>query len=155
MLGRLGEVHLIRAEALNELNYPDNEALTLINGLRSRARDLAYTLTVKRKGKADTTVAAVGIAPVSFAGAATTLRVTNQAGFRKVIRDERWRELAFEGHQWYDLLRWDAQDGTKNAPKSVYLDDPTVSGTNAGKLFWPIPDAEIRVNPKLVQNPGY
>lgn len=155
VLGRLAEVHLIRAEALNELNYPDNEALTLLNGLRARARDLSYTVTVKRKGRADTTVAAVGIAPVSFGGATTTLRVTNQVEFRKVIRDERWRELAFEGQQWYDLLRWDAQDGTKNALKSVYLDDPAVSGTNSGKIFWPIPDAEIRVNAMLKQNAGY
>lgn len=155
VLGRLAEVHLIRAEALNELNYPDSEALTLINGLRARARDLTYTLTVKRRGRPDTTVAAVGIAPVSFGGAATTLRVNNQTEFRKVIRDERWRELAFEGHQWYDLLRWDAQDGTKNALKATYLDDPAISGTNVAKLLWPIPDAEIRVNPRLTQNPGY
>jgi starch-binding outer membrane protein, SusD/RagB family len=155
VLGRLGEVHIIRAEALNEIGYPNNEALTLINGIRARAKDANYAFTARRVGKNDTIVYAKGIPNVSFTAGANVLSATTQAEFRKIIRDEYWREMAFEGQQWYNLLRWDAQDGTKNALKSVYLDNTTISGANEGKIFWPVPDAELRVNPSLKQTSGY
>jgi starch-binding outer membrane protein, SusD/RagB family len=158
VLGRLGEVHLIRAEALNELSGPTAEAIGLINGLRNRARDLTYSAVLRRPGtRPDTTVFPKGIRPVvlNAATTATTLGVTDKASFRRLIREERWRELAFEGHQWFDILRYDAQDKTKNALKVVYLDNPSLPGTNEGKLLLPIPDAERVINPRLTQNPGY
>jgi starch-binding outer membrane protein, SusD/RagB family len=155
VLGRLGEVHIIRAEALNELSYPNNEALTLINGIRARAKDANYPFTTRRVGKPDTIVYAKGIPNVSFTAGTTVLAATTQADFRKIIREEYWRELAFEGQQWYNLLRWDAQDGTKEALKAVYLNDLSISGAAEGKILWPIPDAELRINPQLKQNSGY
>ncbi len=156
VLGRLGEVFLIRAEALNEIGFPNSEALTRINSLRARARETSYTITVRRQGMADTTVFAKGIPPVSFTpGQPNTIFVANQGDFRDFIRDERWRELAFEGLQWYDLRRYNIPSGKYSAIEAVYLNDPAIPGTDAGKILWPIPNGQIIVNPNLTQNPGY
>ncbi|WP_346239294.1 RagB/SusD family nutrient uptake outer membrane protein [Niabella insulamsoli] len=57
---------------------------------------------------------------------------------------ERRKELATEGHRWFDLVRW-GQAATVLAYK----------GFTAGKNeIFPIPLAEMN-NTKLVQNPGY
>lgn len=137
VLFRLSEAFLIRAEALNELQYGNPESLEYINLLRARAAQ-----------EFDGTVYS-GIPPVDYA------QYPDQASFRQLIRDERWRELMFEGHQWYDLLRYDSYDGGQRALRSVYLDDPSIPGADPGKILFPIPDREMRVNDALVQNAGY
>jgi len=156
VLGRLGEALLIRAEALNEIGFPNAEAITRLNAIRARSRENSYTITVRRQGLPDTTVFAKGIPPASFAPAApNTLLVANQSDFRNLIRDERWREFAFEGLRWFDLRRWNEPSGKYSALVSAYLDNPAIAGTNPGKLLWPVPDAQIRINQNLTQNPGY
>ena len=156
VLGRLGEVFLIRAEALNELGFPNDEAVTRINSLRARARETSYTITVRRQGRSDTTVFAKGIPPASLTPAQpNTIFIANQEDFRNFIRDERWRELAFEGHQWYDLRRYNILSGKYSAIEAVYLNNPAIAGTDPGKILWPIPNGQIIVNPNLTQNPGY
>lgn len=156
IIGRLGEVFLIRAEALNELSFPNAEAITRLNELRARAKQTTYTVTVRRQGLPDTTVSAKGILPLSTtAGQPNTLFVGSQNDLRNLIRDERWRELAFEGLRWFDLRRYNEPSGKHSALVAVYLDNPAIDGTDPGKLLWPIPNGQIIVNPKLTQNPGY
>jgi len=156
VLGRLGEAFLIRAEALNELGFPNAEVVTRINSLRARARETTYTVTVRRQGLPDTTVFAKGVLPISTTpGQPNTIFIADQAELRNFIRDERWRELAFEGLRWFDLRRWNEPTGKYSALVSTYLDNPAIDGTNPGKLLWPIPDAQISINPNLTQNPGY
>jgi starch-binding outer membrane protein, SusD/RagB family len=128
---RLTESYLVVAEALNELSYPNEEALNYINLIRDRAKDLDYP-----GGGAS------GIAPYSFSAYDT------QEKFRAAIREERRRELMFEGHTYFDLLRYDSYDGGNRAQQATRLTAPD-------RTLWPIPDSEIRLNPKLVQNPGY
>ena len=137
VLLRLADAYLIRAEALNELNYGGQESLDIINRIRSRA--------------------AGSFSGVDYAGIADFdyNLFPDQASFREAIRAERWRELMFEGHQWYDLLRYDSYDGGNRAVTAVYLDDPGEPGADPNKTLLPIPDREVRVNKKLVQNPGY
>lgn len=60
-----------------------------------------------------------------------------------IILDERRKELAFEGHRWFDLTRTD---------RGVDL-LPNVTSTD--QYLWPIPQSERDVNPNLGQNPGY
>lgn len=128
---RLTECYLIMAEALNEISYPNLEALDYINTIRGRARDANYIAG-----------ATIGIAPYSF----TTF--DTQTKFRLGIREERRRELMFEGQRWFDLLRYDEMDGTTKALEAVGL-------TSKEKTLFPIPQDEIVRNSLLVQNPGY
>ncbi|MGY3052634.1 hypothetical protein ACVWYG_000830 [Pedobacter sp. UYEF25] len=76
---RYADVLLMRAEALNEISYPNTEALTLLNQVRTRAGLPSKT---------------IGDLP-------------SQDAMRIAIAKERRVELAFEGHRWFDLLRTD------------------------------------------------
>jgi len=60
------------------------------------------------------------------------------------IKEERRRELAGEGHRWFDLVRW-GDAPSKLASKGF------VSGKNE---ILPIPFTELP-NTALVQNPNY
>ena len=68
------------------------------------------------------------------------------------IRDERRRELCFEGHRWFDLRRW----GMPSFTHKWYNDEETanVYRLEEGDLMYavPIPDEALNMNPKLVQN---
>jgi hypothetical protein len=129
---RLTECYLIMAEALNEISYPNVEALDYVNTIRARARDANYIGG-----------ATIGILPYSL-----TIYDT-QAKFRQGIREERRRELMFEGQRWFDLLRYDEMDGTTKALEAVGLTSPE-------KVLFPIPQDEIvRSFPLLIQNLGY
>jgi len=77
-----------------------------------------------------------------------------QAAMRLTIEKERRLELAFEGHRWYDLKRTGRAIEVMNNAKGP-------NGINLGyaltseRLVWPIPQAELDKNLKLIQNPGY
>lgn len=63
-----------------------------------------------------------------------------------VILNERFIELAFEGHRWFDLIR------TGNA---VSVMSQINSDFTANDALMPIPQREIEQNSALTQNPGY
>jgi len=69
------------------------------------------------------------------------------------IYQERFKELPYEGHRFWDLKR-------RNLPvERIASDAPpggtvTLSGGNF-RFLLPIPNSEIQANPKMVQNPGY
>lgn len=68
------------------------------------------------------------------------------------VREERRRELAYEGHRFYDLKRWGL--GIERIPE----DSQTTSRTlEAGdyRFVFPIPQSEIFANENMVQNDGY
>ena len=83
IISRLADVLLMQAEALNEAGFPNAEAFTLLNRVRTRA----------------------GLAAKSINNADATLKVASQAEFRAAIAQERRVELAFENHRWFDLVR--------------------------------------------------
>jgi starch-binding outer membrane protein, SusD/RagB family len=72
------------------------------------------------------------------------------------IADERRRELAGEGHRWFDLKR---TTRTVNRPMSgvASFSNPVRELLDASSPKWvfPIPEGEIRANPNMVQNSGY
>ena len=80
---RLADVLLMQAEALNEAGFPNAEAFTLLNRVRTRA----------------------GLAAKTADNADAKLKVATQADFRAAIAQERRVELAFENHRWFDLVR--------------------------------------------------
>lgn len=123
---RTGEMYLTRAEARAEQNKftGANSAESDINTLRA-ARINAYVATT----------------------------FTSKAQAITAIMDERFKELAYEGHRFYDLKR-------RNLSVSrLAADAPSAAGTTlpAGdyRFLLPIPQSEILANPTMQQNPGY
>lgn len=68
------------------------------------------------------------------------------------IRDERRRELCFEGHRWFDLRRW----GMPAITHKWHDDSESTSSyrLEEGDLLYtlPIPDEAMNMNSSLVQN---
>jgi len=63
------------------------------------------------------------------------------------IQQEKRIELFAEwGHRWFDLKRWNEADSVIASIKSTW---------NSNAILYPIPQAEINLNPSLIQNPGY
>mgnify|MGYP001627419047 CR=1 FL=1 len=121
---RTGEMYLIRAEARAENNDLVGAAADL-NALRA-ARINGYT-------------------PVILA--------SRDAAVAQII-EERFKELPYEGHRFWDLKR-------RNLPVTrltVDLPNPNAAPTlPAGnfRFLLPIPNTEIQANPLIQQNPGY
>ncbi len=92
------------------------------------------------------------------------IQVASQASLRDAIRDERARELCYEAVRKPDLIRWGiyisrmkqlANEIRANAPtafKAVAIVGDNLDERN--KLY-PIPAAELALNPLLTQNPGW
>ncbi|HCL05266.1 MAG TPA: hypothetical protein DHW64_04580 [Chitinophagaceae bacterium] len=121
---RTAEMYLIRAEARAENNDLVGAAADL-NALRA-ARITGYT-------------------DVALA--------TKDAAITAIM-EERFKELAYEGHRFWDLRR-------KNLPVvRLVADLAQVNATTtlaAGnfRFVLPIPQVEMQANPLMVQNPGY
>ncbi|MCI2082175.1 MAG: RagB/SusD family nutrient uptake outer membrane protein [Bacteroidales bacterium] len=110
---RYADVILMKAEALNELGS-SNVAFAAAEVDRIRER--------------------AGLAPTT---------ATTQSGLRDVIRNERRKELGFEFHRFFDVMRY----GNDYA-QSVLGSDLTWSGD---RFYFPIPQAETETN-KALQN---
>ena len=119
---RTAEMYLIRAEARAELNDLTGAAADL-NTLRA-ARINNYT-------------------NASF---------SSKGDLITAILNERFKELAFEGHRFFDAKR-------RNLPIIRLAADAqnnkiTLESGNF-RFLLPIPNSEIQANPLMVQNPGY
>jgi hypothetical protein len=140
ILLRYAEVLLTYAEAKIESNSIDQSVLDAINEVRARP---------------DVNMPAI-------TGTFT------QAELRKIVRDERSVELAFEGRRYFDIRRWKIAETV--IPGIVYgmtYVDPngaltTIALTGFNKAFdknrdylWPIPQRERELNPNLTQNPNW
>ncbi|MRX38637.1 RagB/SusD family nutrient uptake outer membrane protein [Flavobacterium sp. LC2016-23] len=113
---KLSEIYLIRAEALAKKNPQDlTLALADLNVVRQRA------LPAKPYTLAD---------------------IPNPDAFVNVLIEENKRELGFEGHQWFTMVRLGKASSILNIP--------------AFRTTYPIPQNEITIaRGKLEQNPGY
>jgi hypothetical protein len=68
---------------------------------------------------------------------------------------ERRKELAFEGHRYWDFARLNI-DVVRNDSTSNYLPNVPLSlSASSTKRIFPIPQAEMNANKNMVQNPGY
>jgi hypothetical protein len=92
----------------------------------------------------------------------------NQDGLREIIQRERLIELCFEGHRYFDILRWKQADRYFLSPVRGW----NVTGVDPEQFYllttlqprrWqtprdylmPIPISDLNKNPNLVQNPGW
>jgi hypothetical protein len=93
---------------------------------------------------------------------APTVNTSSQSNFRNFIKEERSRELAFELHRKWDLIRWGNLDEkmieVKNYAAGQKSDTfrtnalTNYSNYSARDTIWPIPAYERGVNGKLTQN---
>jgi starch-binding outer membrane protein, SusD/RagB family len=64
------------------------------------------------------------------------------------IMQERRFELCFEGHRWFDLIRW--------GKAQEVLGSELKKSISADQLLFPIPQGEIQKDASLLpNNPGY
>ncbi|MDL2255896.1 RagB/SusD family nutrient uptake outer membrane protein [Parabacteroides sp. OttesenSCG-928-G06] len=139
---RYAEVLLNYAEALNEIQGPSPAIYDALNKVRKRA------------------------------GIAEDLQMNHsKEQLRDLIRNERYVELCFEQHRYWDLRRWKVADQVLNGRKYTGVvitkeEDGTFSydyqPVEAQNLvfetkmyFMPIPMSELSKNGKLEQNPGW
>jgi len=131
---RYADVLLMWAEALNELQQT-GEAINKVNEVRARA----------------------GIGALNSSAATT---VAGQVDLRDRIRNERRIEMAGEGVNYFDELRWGTLKEkvfTTTGGVNQVWGGITVPYVWKGDYVttWPIPQTEIEMNPNLIQNPGW
>ncbi|MDR2473605.1 MAG: RagB/SusD family nutrient uptake outer membrane protein [Tannerella sp.] len=148
---RLADLYLMKAEALNEtLSAPNQEVYDALNVVRRRA------------GIPD-----VEVVWADASLARTTGKHLTKAGMREIIKQERSLELAFEGHRFWDLIRW--KDAVAALTQPVIGWSPLKSTHEAffvqeikqtrkfsfRDCLWPISLGELNRNSNLKQNPGW
>ena len=117
---RYADVLLMKAEALNEMGQTTLAEAPLY-GVRCRAG-----LTNR-----------------------STIEGLSQMQMREKIIHERRMELAFEGHRWFDMIRY------KDNYALNFLHSIGKTAATSKHLLLPIPTQEREANPKLTQNPGW
>jgi hypothetical protein len=141
-LYRLAMVYLNYAEALNESNPGHPDILATLNLIRERAGIPGYGQT--------------GDLPVP----------ASKEAMRQAIHKERLVEFAFENARWFDVRRWKIAEQTENGPMyglDIHSDPPEfytrVSFENRvfekKHYLFPLPQTEVLINRKLVQNSGW
>jgi hypothetical protein len=139
---RLAEIYLDYVEALNESDPANPDILLYLNKIRERAGIPQY-----------------GDASLPVPG--------GQSQMRDAIHKERRVELAFENVRYFDVRRW-KEAITKFAGDFHGMDINATDEANFYKrvvfeqrvfnqrhYLWPIPQAELNTNTKLIQNPGW
>lgn len=151
---RMADLYLMQAEAWNEIGIEHKEKVyDALNIVRERA----------------------GIPTIqnSYSNYAFNPdKINNQSGLRKVIRQERMIELAFEGHRFWDQRRWMTAHVDMNKPLKGWnvfgnSNETYYNGFNGPIIvwsknsfqyprdyLWPIRNEELKAA-KIVQNPGW
>ena len=78
----------------------------------------------------------------------------SQADMANAIATERRLELAFEGQRRFDLIRTGQAIEVMNAQKDG-AGNPLNYNVQPEELIYPVPQQQLDLNPKLLQNPGY
>ena len=141
---RYAEAYLLRAEALVETGGSTDEAKSLIKVIRDRAgntNDIDKMVAEHYNGS-----------------------------LRDLIRNERRVELAQEGLRFADIRRWNIlldvmnkpiegieyRDFSSGTPEHTVLIPAERDAYTARDFWWPIPQAEIDLNPgRITQNEGW
>jgi starch-binding outer membrane protein, SusD/RagB family len=133
---KFSDVLLWKAEALVELNTDLEEARTIVNDIRLRAKNSPYVQ--KLDGSSNAANYQIGLYPSNL---------WTQDYAREAVRFERRLELALEGHRFYDLVRWgEAADvlekfyDEESLKRSYYATASFVPGKHE---YLPVPQSEI------------
>lgn len=132
---RYADVLLMRAEAFIETNTDLQEAVAILNDIRSRAR------------------------------MPQNIVIASQSVLREQLRHERRVETAVEGLRYYDIVRWKICDKVKNGNvygfakktdsgkrENIFMEKRIWKDH---MYLWPIPQAARDLNENLTQNAGW
>ncbi|MBD1422783.1 RagB/SusD family nutrient uptake outer membrane protein [Sphingobacterium chuzhouense] len=145
---RLGDLYLLYAEALNELNGPTAEVYDYLDRIRSKAGLL-------------------GVLDAWQGFSRIPDKPQTKEGLREIIQRERAIDMAFEGERFWDLRRWRTAPDELNQPITGWdVDQNNTIGFYRERVlfdqqfrvkdyFWPIQQQDLIVNKNLVQNPGW
>lgn len=145
---RLGDLYLLYAEALNEINGPSPEVYNYLNQIREKG-------------------GLPGVMEAWQNYSRQPNKPNTKDGLREIIQQERAIEMALEGQRFWDLRRWKTAPTVLNQTIQGFdVDQETTEGfyrvralfdqTFANKdYFWPIREHDLIVNKNLVQNPGW
>ena len=162
---RITDIMLMKAEALAEL------ATDVEDTILEDAFLLAEAVNTRSLNEANITNY------IHYA----TIKANGIESVKDFIRDERLRELCFEGKRWFDLMRYNyrlidgvdynrilADIGEQDIPQnSREMRQLVVRKRSEGQdvimnkmrseahLYMPIPNSDIKVCPELKQNPAY
>lgn len=128
---RYADVVLIYAEAANEVDGPNADALEALNSVRRRSNAQEFEL-------------GTGIGQLS-----------TKEDIRSAIIEERAMELAYEQDRRWDLIRWGIYLQVMNAIGAV--DEINIPKIRESKhLLYPIPQDEMLTNKQITENnPGW
>ncbi|WP_082304980.1 RagB/SusD family nutrient uptake outer membrane protein [Persicobacter sp. CCB-QB2] len=140
-LVRYSDVLLMKAEALNQWKGINPEAIQALDEVRFRAGLVSITEGLAERGLA-----------------------LSPATFLEEIKDERARELCFEGHRRFDLVRWG--EFTRRIQETYQYSQEVhgesrlhfiVPGENVlpKHEVFPIPEDEINLNRNIEQHPDW
>ncbi|MGX5689393.1 RagB/SusD family nutrient uptake outer membrane protein [Arcticibacter tournemirensis] len=125
---RYADVLMMRAEALNELNGPNQESIDLINAIRNRA----------------------GLSSIQLAS------YSSKAALRDKVFEERFKEFFMEGRRRDDLIRWGRSASNGSNPLLKFkekvvptLRNPSTYSDNVDYTVYPYPQNEIQSNTSL------
>jgi starch-binding outer membrane protein, SusD/RagB family len=147
---RFADVLLWAAECEVEVGSLE-QARTYINMVRARAMS-GCTEAIDNSSGSPSANYSMGLYNTSW---------TDQGYARDAVGFERRLEFAQEGHRFFDLVRWGVADTYLNAYEKVEQTRGVgcvLSGatfTKGKNEYFPIPQQEMVLNPKLVQNPNY
>lgn len=130
---------------------------------------LMYAEAKDALGQMDQTVWNSTIRPLRARAGFTDAAALNfpaSGDLTSIIRNERRSEFALEGLRIDDIRRWRTAEIVMNGwAHGARYGDPSVDNgflrvqqrqfDPARHYLWPIPDAELKLNPNLTQNPGY
>ena len=145
---RLGDLYLLYAESLNELNGPSAEVYEYLDKIRARVGLQGVESSWETYSKNPT-------------------KYTTKEGLREIIQRERTIEMLFEGQRFWDVRRWKTFLSELNKPITGWdVDQSNAEDYYREKVifnqrfefkdyFWPIREHDIIVNRNLIQNPGW
>jgi hypothetical protein len=161
---RYADILLMAAECEIEIGSLD-EARSLVNQVRARARDGAWVL---KNGAVDdgSHMGPNGELPAANyeiseypSDGGPLDPFTNQESAWEAVRFERRLEFGMEGHRYWDLKRWGIAKSTLNlyVQREAHIRDLLNGAMFEDKhVRHPIPQSEIDLSdPYLKQNPGY
>jgi hypothetical protein len=129
---RYADVVLIYAEASNEVDGLNNDALNALNAVRTRSNASPKWFGPSEEGGIET-----------------------KEEFRSAVLEERAMELALESDRRWDLIRWGIYLGVMNGIGTVD-EINTIKMRESKHLLYPIPQDEILTNQAITENnPGW